>query len=56
MRIGWLLLLCLTIPGCELVGEIFQAGLVVGAIVVLLLVVVIGWIVRTLRGRRRPSP
>jgi hypothetical protein len=36
--------------GCELVGDIFQAGMAVGAIAVVLVVVLIGWLVAKARG------
>ena len=49
-----LLLLALTLlmtPGCELIGDIFQAGLVVGIIIVVLIVAIALWIFRKVRGR-----
>lgn len=48
-----LLLLALTLvmtPGCELIGDIFQAGLVVGIIIVVLIVAIAMWILRKFRG------
>lgn len=48
-----LLLLALTLvmtPGCELIGDIFQAGLVVGIIIVVLIVAIAMWILRRFRG------
>jgi hypothetical protein len=40
-----------TMAGCELIGDIFQAGFVVGIIIVLLIVGIIGWIMSRFRGR-----
>lgn len=48
------LLLALTMPACELIGDIFQAGLVIGIILIVLIVAIIMWIVRKVRGPRRP--
>ena len=45
------LLLLLALPGCELIGDIFQAGLVVGVILVLLIVAVVGWLLSKFRRR-----
>ena len=47
------LLLTFLVAGCDLIGDIFQAGLVVGIIVVLLLVALIGWVIRKMRGGPR---
>lgn len=44
--------LTLFTAGCELIGDIFQAGFVVGIILVLLLIAVIGWFIGKARGRR----
>ena len=48
----WLLLLVLsaTVAGCELVGDIFQAGFVIGIIVVIAIVAIIAWIAKRFRG------
>jgi hypothetical protein len=43
-------LLAVGAAGCELVGDIFQAGMAVGAIAVVLVVVLIGWLVAKARG------
>ena len=48
-----LLLLALTLvvtPGCELIGDIFQAGLVVGLIIVVLIVAAVMFVLRKMRG------
>ena len=53
MRFLWLLLLALvTIPlaGCELVGDIFQAGMWVGAIIIVLIIAIVGFIAAKIRG------
>lgn len=50
-RITLLLALSIFTAGCELIGDIFQAGFVVGIIIVLVIVAVIGWIVSRFRGR-----
>ena len=45
----WLILIVLstlTMSGCELVGDIFQAGMAVGAIIVVLIIVGIAFIAR----------
>lgn len=44
-----ILLLAVAASGCEIVGGIFKAGLWVGAIVVVLIVVLIFWIVGKVR-------
>lgn len=50
-RITLLLALSIFTAGCELIGDIFQAGFVVGIIIVVVIVAVIGWIVSRFRGR-----
>ena len=52
MRNVLVLLLLLALPACELIGDIFQAGLVVGIIIVLLIVALVGWLLSKFRGRR----
>jgi hypothetical protein len=52
MRFLWLILLTLvTIPlaGCELVGDIFQAGMWVGAIFIVLIVAAVAFIAAKIR-------
>ena len=46
-----LLLLLLVLTGCELVGDIFEAGIWVGIIVVLLAIGLVSWVVGKLRRR-----
>lgn len=48
-----LLAVTLTFAGCELIGDIFQAGFVVGIIIVLVVLGVIAWLVRMFSGRNR---
>lgn len=53
MRSLWLVLLMLstlTLAGCEAVGDIFQAGMWVGAIMVVFVIAIIGFIAAKLRG------
>ncbi len=38
------------LSGCELIGDIFQAGLVVGLIIVVVIVAIIGLIFKKFRG------
>jgi hypothetical protein len=52
---SWLLLLLLVVvslalPGCELVGDIFQAGAWVGAIAVIIVIALVGLIAAKIRG------
>jgi hypothetical protein len=53
-RISLLLAVSFLTAGCELIGDIFQAGFVVGIIIVLLIVAVVGWILSKFRGRGTP--
>ena len=50
MRVLLIVLLAVTAAGCELVGGIFKAGVWVGAIAVILVVVAIVWVVAKARG------
>ena len=54
VRLLLILVLAVMSAGCELIVDIFQAGLVVGVILVLLVVGVVVWIARKLRGPRGP--
>ena len=49
MRYAWLLVLALALGGCELVGDVFQAGFVVGIIIILLVIAVVAWVLRRFR-------
>lgn len=50
-RLPLVLLVSLLVAGCDLIGDIFQAGLVVGIIVVVIIIAILGWIVGKFRGR-----
>jgi hypothetical protein len=43
-------LLVTTLTGCEVVGDIFEAGVWVGVIIVVLVIVFIFWIIRKFMG------
>ena len=45
----FLLLLLFTMSGCELVGDIFEAGMWTALIVIVLIIILIAWIFRKLR-------
>ena len=52
---AWLQLLLLavlstTVAACELAGDIFEAGAWIGAIVVVLIIAIIGFVVAKIRG------
>jgi hypothetical protein len=52
---GWihlllLVLVSLTSAGCEVIGDIFQAGAWVGAIAVILVIAIVGFIAAKIRG------
>lgn len=48
-----LLAVTLTFSGCDLIGDIFEAGLIVGIIIVLVVVAVVAWLFRMFTGRNR---
>ena len=50
MRILLIVLLAVSAAGCELIGGIFKAGVWVGAIGVILVVVALVWVVSKVRG------
>jgi hypothetical protein len=53
MRHLWLLLLLLSVlvlPGCEAIGDIFQAGMWVGAIVIVFVIAIVAFIASKMRG------
>jgi uncharacterized membrane protein YkvI len=53
MRLLWLMLLMLsslTLAGCEVVGDIFKAGAWVGALAVILVIAIVGFLAAKLRG------
>ncbi len=49
-RLALVLLLALATAGCELAGDIFEAGLWVGVIMVVLAVGLVLWLVGKVRG------
>lgn len=51
-RLSLLLAISLFTAGCELIGDIFQAGFVIGIIIVLVIVAVVGWIISKFRRPR----
>lgn len=44
-----LVLLTFTLSSCELVGDIFEAGMWVGIILVVLIIMLIAWLLRKIR-------
>lgn len=52
-RLALLFTISLFTAGYELIGNIFQAGFVVGIIIVIVLVAVIAWVLRRFRGTPR---
>ena len=46
------LLLTLTLGGCNVIGDIFQAGVAVGVVMVVLLIAAVAFLARKLRRRR----
>ena len=52
LNIVLLFLVSVTLPACDLVGDIFQAGLFVGIVIIVAIVLLIGWVMRKFRGPR----
>ena len=50
MRVLLVVLLAIGTSGCELVGDIFQAGLWVGVILVVMAIALVMWLVGKVRG------
>lgn len=50
-RYSWIVLLVLatTVSSCELIGDIFQAGMAVGIVVVVAIIALIIWLVSRFR-------
>jgi predicted lysophospholipase L1 biosynthesis ABC-type transport system permease subunit len=46
------ILLLLTMSSCEVIGDIFQAGMWFAVIVIAIVILLILWIIRKLRGPR----
>jgi hypothetical protein len=53
-RTSLVLAASLTFAGCELIGDIFQAGFFVGIIIVVLILAIVVWLFRKMGGRRTP--
>ena len=49
MRILLIVLLATGAAGCELIGDIFQAGFLVGVIVVVVVLALVGWLIAKMR-------
>lgn len=49
IKLGAFAMLLSMLTGCELVGDIFQAGMFVGIFVVVIVVVLIVWLLRKIR-------
>jgi hypothetical protein len=50
LQLMLLVLVTMTVSGCELVGGIFKAGAFMGALGVILLIVIVGVLVAKIRG------
>lgn len=50
-RLLTIVALALASAGCELAGNIFQAGMIVGIILVILLMAIVLWVARKVRRR-----
>ena len=46
------LMMAVGISGCEVIGDIFKAGLWVGIIIVVIIVALVVWLIRKFRGTR----
>jgi hypothetical protein len=51
LRLTFVLLAVLALPGCEVVGDIFQAGMAVGIFLVVAAVALIAYVVTRVRRR-----
>ena len=51
IRVGLLLVAALTLSGCEVIGDIFQAGMAVGILLVIAAVALIAFLVAQVRRR-----
>ncbi len=47
----FLILLTFTLTGCDIIGDIFKAGMWTALILIVLVVVLVMWIFRKIRGR-----
>lgn len=51
MRVMFVVLAALALPGCEVIGNIFQAGVVVGVLLVIASVALLSFLVAQVRRR-----
>jgi hypothetical protein len=51
VRVGLFLVAALTLPGCEVIGDIFQAGMAVGILLVIAAVAFIAFLIAQVRRR-----
>ena len=51
LRIAMLLVVLLSVTSCEVIGDIFQAGMSVGIFLVILIVAIVIWIISKFRNR-----
>ena len=49
LRLFLVLLATVSLAGCEAIGDIFQAGMVVGVIAVLIVIALVGFVVAKIR-------
>ena len=49
LRLLLVLLATVSLAGCEVIGDIFQAGMVVGVIAVLIVIALVGFVVAKIR-------
>jgi hypothetical protein len=45
------LLMPLAFAGCEIIGDILKVGFWAGAVFIILIVLIIGWLMKKMRGR-----
>jgi len=51
LRLIFVFLAAVTLTGCEVIGDIFQAGMAVGIFLVIAAIALIGYLVATVRRR-----
>ena len=54
LELGLVLLVTITLGGCDLVGDLIELTFWLAAIVVIFLVALASWVWRKIRGPRRP--
>lgn len=55
-RLAVALTLAVGLAGCDLVGDVLEFGFWVAVILIAVVVALVFWIVRKMRGPRRPPP